>query len=94
MSDTPLIPVIAGLRSVKLETVPGTYFWCACGRSSKQPFCDGSHRGTGFQPLPVTIDATKMVKWCTCKHTKTPPYCDHSHRNLPGYEAKEPSATD
>jgi len=80
-------PTIAGLRSIKLETEPGTYFWCACGRSKKQPFCDGSHRVTLFHPLPVKIEEKKLVKWCTCKHTKTPPFCDHSHRELPGYSS-------
>jgi CDGSH-type Zn-finger protein len=79
-------PTIAGLRSIKLETEPGMYFWCACGKSKNQPFCDSSHRGTSFQPLIVKIDEKQLVKWCSCKHTKTPPFCDHSHRELPGYE--------
>ncbi len=78
-------PLVAGLRSIKLDTLPGTYLWCACGRSSKQPFCDGSHRETNFLPLRVVITEKQRVKWCTCKLTKTPPYCDHSHRELPGY---------
>ncbi|MFH0758143.1 MAG: CDGSH iron-sulfur domain-containing protein [Bacteroidota bacterium] len=78
-------PEVAGLRSIKLETEPGTYFWCACGRSSRQPFCDGSHRETGFLPLRVVIAEKQLVKWCSCKMTKTPPFCDHSHRELPGY---------
>lgn len=78
-------PEIAGLRSIKMEMEPGVYFWCACGRSATQPFCDGSHHGTAFQPLVVKIDEKKPVKWCTCKQTKTPPFCDHTHRELPGY---------
>ncbi|MGC9338082.1 MAG: CDGSH iron-sulfur domain-containing protein [Bacteroidales bacterium] len=78
-------PVIAGLRSIKLETEAGLYFWCACGRSKNQPFCDGSHSGTDFQPMPVKIEEKQLVKWCSCKHTQTPPFCDHSHRDLPGY---------
>ncbi|MDA3823789.1 MAG: CDGSH iron-sulfur domain-containing protein [Bacteroidales bacterium] len=81
-------PKIAGLRSMKLETKAGLYFWCTCGRSEDQPYCDGSHFGTSFLPMPVQIDDLKIVKWCTCKMTKTPPYCDHTHRKLPGYEAK------
>jgi len=81
--------VIAGLRSIKLETEPGTYWWCACGRSKNQPFCDGSHEITGFLPLKVDIRKKMIVKWCTCKRTQTPPFCDHSHRDLPGYVAKE-----
>lgn len=81
-------PHIAGLRSIKLETEPGTYFWCTCGKSSNQPFCDGSHTGTNFQPMRVVIEEKKLVKWCSCKYTKTPPFCDNSHRELPGYEPK------
>lgn len=82
-------PKIAGLRSIKVETKPGLYFWCTCGRSEDQPYCDGSHNGTSFLPMPVKIDELQLVKWCTCKMTKTPPYCDHTHRELPGYESKK-----
>lgn len=81
-------PIIAGLRSIKIEMEPGTYLWCACGRSKNQPFCDSSHRGTAFLPVRVDIEKKQVVKWCSCKQTKSPPYCDHSHRALPGYEAK------
>jgi CDGSH iron-sulfur domain-containing protein 3 len=82
-------PVIAGLRSIKLETEPGIYSWCSCGHSKNQPFCDSSHRGTSFMPLLVKIEEKKLVKWCSCKHTKTPPFCDDSHRELPGYSSPE-----
>lgn len=75
----------AGFRSLKMETEPGTYAWCACGRSKNQPFCDGSHQGTAFRPVSVTINEKRLVKWCLCKQTKTPPFCDNSHRELPGY---------
>ena len=78
-------PTPAGFRSLKVEMEPGTYSWCACGRSKNQPFCDGSHQGTVFQPVYVTINEKKLVKWCLCKQTQTPPFCDHSHRELPGY---------
>lgn len=81
-------PRIAGLRSIKLEMEPGIYFWCACGRSSNQPFCDGSHQGTLFHPVEVKITEKKLIKWCSCKRTETPPYCDNAHRELPGYKAK------
>ncbi|MFZ5941207.1 MAG: CDGSH iron-sulfur domain-containing protein [Bacteroidota bacterium] len=83
------LPEIAGYRSIKLDTEPGVYYWCACGRSRNQPFCDGSHRVTNFQPLRVEIKTRSLVKWCTCKRTETPPFCDHSHRELPGYTEKE-----
>ncbi len=81
-------PGIAGLRSIKLEMEPGIYYWCACGHSSNQPFCDGSHQGTSFQPVEVKITEKKLIKWCSCKHTEMPPYCDNAHRELPGYEPK------
>jgi len=62
---------------------PGTYWWCACGRSKSQPFCDGSHEGTGFEPKQVEIKEAKMVAWCACKHSKTMPFCDGTHSKLP-----------
>jgi len=62
-----------------------TYFWCACGRSAKQPFCDGSHNGTDFQPLRFSASPDEAeALLCGCKHTGTPPYCDGAHTNLPG----------
>ncbi|MCX8112287.1 MAG: CDGSH iron-sulfur domain-containing protein [Bacteroidia bacterium] len=66
-----------------LDLGAGTYYWCACGRSTKQPFCDGSHRGTGFMPHKLVLETPKRVWLCGCKHTKTPPYCDGTHRSLP-----------
>jgi CDGSH-type Zn-finger protein len=61
------------------EVSPGTYWWCQCGQSKAQPFCDGSHEGTGVSPIEVKIDAPKKVAWCVCKRTGTPPFCDGSH---------------
>jgi CDGSH-type Zn-finger protein len=61
----------------------GTYFWCACGRSKGQPFCDGSHKGTGFAPLKTEIIEAKTVAWCGCKHTHDGCFCDGSHAKLP-----------
>jgi CDGSH-type Zn-finger protein len=75
-------PVIAKKNPAVLKAEKGTYHWCACGKSQKQPFCDGSHKGTGFTPLTVEIPETKTVAWCQCKHTKTPPFCDGSHKSL------------
>jgi CDGSH-type Zn-finger protein len=61
---------------------PGEYWWCTCGRSASQPFCDGSHAGSDFAPLQVTIDEERKVAWCACKRTCKGPFCDGSHANL------------
>lgn len=75
-------PVIASKNPAILNLDPGTYFWCACGKSRNQPFCDGSHRGTGFEPVQFTIEAKKDVFLCQCKHSANKPFCDGTHRNL------------
>ena len=56
-----------------------SYFWCTCGKSSKQPFCDGSHKGTEFTPLVYKAEESKKVFFCTCKQTDDQPLCDGSH---------------
>jgi CDGSH-type Zn-finger protein len=56
-----------------------SYFWCTCGKSSKQPFCDGSHKGTEFTPLSYKAEESKKVFFCTCKQTDDQPLCDGSH---------------
>lgn len=69
-----------------------TYLWCACGRSKRQPFCDGkSHEGTGFEPVEYTckVDGEEVL-FCGCKQSATAPFCDGSHSNLPGGYADEP----
>ncbi len=76
-------PIIAGRRPIKLEMEPGTYFWCACGRSQSQPFCDGSHRGTSFQPVKVVLSEPGLVAWCTCKRSAKGAFCDGTHKCLP-----------
>ena len=58
------------------------YFWCACGRSKNQPFCDGSHSGTGIAPVMYEAEADKDVFFCGCKSTGTKPFCDGSHAKL------------
>jgi CDGSH-type Zn-finger protein len=59
-----------------------TYFWCACGRSKKQPFCDGSHSGTGLQPLAYKAPEDKKLWFCGCKATAAKPFCDGTHNKL------------
>ncbi len=58
------------------------YFWCACGRSANQPFCDSSHKGTGFMPVRFVADETATVYLCGCKRTGKRPRCDGTHSRL------------
>lgn len=76
-------PVIASRTPFAVEVEAGkTYHWCACGRSQSQPFCDGSHRGTGFAPVAWQAEKNATVYLCGCKHTRNPPLCDGSHKQL------------
>ncbi len=64
------------------------YHWCACGLSQNQPFCDGSHSGTGFSPVAFQVDKNKEAALCLCKRTDNPPYCDGTHATLTEEEIK------
>lgn len=75
-------PVIAAKMPAVLELEEGVYFWCACGRSQNQPFCDGSHAGTGFEPVKYELEEPRRVALCQCKHTGNRPLCDGQHKNL------------
>lgn len=75
-------PVVYQKSPFVHKAQPGTYWWCACGRSKGQPFCDGSHKGTALAPVKVEIAEAKAVAWCGCKHSKTPPFCDGTHSRL------------
>ncbi|MCA8895831.1 MAG: CDGSH iron-sulfur domain-containing protein [Amphiplicatus sp.] len=76
-------PVIAQRAPIPVEVEAGkTYFWCACGKSAAQPFCDGSHKGSDFSPMKWTADESKKVFFCACKHTQGRPLCDGSHNRL------------
>ena len=79
MSDA----VIAQKNPLPIEVEAGkTYWWCACGQSKRQPFCDGSHKGTSFNPVKWTAEATGRKFFCGCKATKGQPFCDGSHKAL------------
>jgi CDGSH-type Zn-finger protein len=75
-------PVIAQKGPFGLELEPGKYWWCACGRSSNQPFCDGSHKGTEFSPVELIIDEKEKFWLCGCKHSQNRPLCDGTHNKL------------
>ncbi len=74
---------IARLKPYLIQVEKGkSYFWCACGLSKKQPFCDGSHKVTEFLPLKWVAEQTGEKLFCACKHTKAQPLCDGSHNSL------------
>jgi CDGSH-type Zn-finger protein len=75
-------PKVAQKKPFVMKVKPGNYAWCACGKSSDQPYCDGSHKGTGFKPVVEKVEEEKNVAWCGCKHTGTAPFCDGSHKEL------------
>jgi len=75
-------PIIAQKSPFVQIMKPGSYWWCACGACKNQPFCDGSHKGTGFAPKQVDITEEKSVAWCGCKHSQTAPFCDGTHSKL------------
>ncbi|MCY1126285.1 CDGSH iron-sulfur domain-containing protein [Frigidibacter sp. RF13] len=80
MSD---VPQIAQKAPYPVEVEAGkTYFWCACGRSQNQPFCDGSHKATSITPVKFTAEETKKVWLCGCKQSGKAPFCDGTHKGL------------
>ena len=81
MSETP---EIAGRKPIEISVDAGkSYWWCACGRSKKQPFCDGSHKGTAFSPVEWKASASEQAWFCACKRTSRQPLCDGSHKQRP-----------
>ncbi|NCO32453.1 MAG: hypothetical protein AUJ92_05440 [Armatimonadetes bacterium CG2_30_59_28] len=78
MSETNIVQK----KPYVMEMEPGEYWWCQCGLSAEQPFCDGSHKGTDFAPVKAGIAEKKTVAWCGCKRTGKPPFCDGTHSSL------------
>jgi len=76
-------PIIAQKSPIPADLEAGkSYFWCACGRSENQPFCDGSHKDTEFLPVKHTAAESEKVYFCACKQTGNPPFCDGTHKNI------------
>ncbi len=76
-------PDIADTKPMAVELKAGeTVWWCSCGRSRKQPFCDGSHQGTDFEPLEFTAEKDGKHFFCLCKRSANPPLCDGSHNRI------------
>ena len=75
--------VIAGRAPIPVDVEGGkTYYWCSCGKSAKQPFCDGSHKGSEFTPVAYTPAQSAKVYLCACKRTHQAPLCDGTHKTL------------
>jgi len=76
-------PTIAQKAPYAVEVESGkSYYWCSCGQSKNQPFCDGSHQGTTFTPTEYKATENKAVYFCGCKHSKSGALCDGSHSSL------------
>lgn len=76
-------PNIAQKAPFPIEVEAGkSYLWCACGNSKRQPFCDGSHKGSEFNPVKWTAEATSRKFFCGCKHTHGQPFCDGTHKGI------------
>ena len=76
-------PTIAAKNPIPVELEEGKmYAWCACGNSSNQPFCDGSHKGSEFTPHMFKAEKTKTAYMCQCKHSGSPMFCDGTHKKI------------
>jgi len=77
------VPEIGGRQPLAVDVEAGkSYWWCACGRSKKQPFCDGSHKGSEFTPVEWKPAKAEQAWFCACKRTGNRPLCDGSHKKL------------
>lgn len=76
-------PQIAVRKPAKVNLESGKkYFWCSCGKSATQPFCDGTHKGSGLTPVAFIVDKSDFFYLCQCKRSQRSPFCDGSHSNL------------
>ena len=76
-------PRVCDSKPLVLVVEAGVHFWCSCGLSSHQPFCDGSHKGSAFQPVKLLAEKSETLWLCGCKRTAAAPRCDGSHKQLP-----------
>jgi CDGSH-type Zn-finger protein len=75
-------PICTQKAPYVIELEAGTYYWCSCGKSANQPYCDGSHENTEFTPVPLELTEKTKVPFCGCRCTKNAPRCDGSHQTL------------
>ena len=74
---------VAAKAPIKVDVEAGKdYFWCACGQSKNQPFCDGSHKGSEFRPVKWSSEKDEAKWFCACKQTNGQPFCDGTHKTL------------
>jgi CDGSH-type Zn-finger protein len=83
LKETNMQPTIAQKAPYAVDVQAGkTYYWCSCGKSKSQPFCDGSHQGSEFAPMPYTAEKSETKYFCGCKMTANKPFCDGAHSKL------------